>query len=867
MKRKISLLLGLVSCITAFGQGYKVYQTNGKVDAYPGATARQVTLNDDAFRYEGHEYIDLGLPSGTRWAAENMGTDSRFAMGRHYTGSAAEDGWGGDWRLPSVAEWQELQEKCTWKWTSRGNVRGYDVTGPNGNTMFLPAAGHAGKDGDYNSGLLGLSAAYWAQDGQSFVFTEGNKGVAANNGSLRLSVRNVISAGVMQEQRNGVAPTDHEYVDMGTSVLWAKYDIGAAEPGGAGDCFMPFIPVPCNDSTIADVSMEYEDKFGRMASYIYSYLFPNIEDRYSEEYQRYILEVNRCFYSRFPMGCWTRPEHDAAKVLWGDGWRLPTMKEWKELFDNCILVSMQGDKIVLTAPNGQTITFRYKGMLHASQIDNNAFSLRWQSSDICSYLTSSVPGDYPIIATLGRNVNFQEWYNRELLLPIRPVRDRNIEDVADTPEQDETEMVDLGLSSKWASRNWKADTPQERGEYVAWGEIVPKAGYTAGNYQGLGYTTNLYRQMFGKESLRLPSRADMEELAGKCTWTPEGDGYRVTGPNGNSIYMPATGFRSGMSLGNTREATCYWTADSAQALYAGPGGTVSVRGMDVALGMAVRPVMPKYLPVTEDATSVGWNSAEVICTLDKDMTCKEIGVEYWICGAYEEQPYKSSKALADISKATGGRHRVSLTLQPAITYCYRAYAMTADSTFHYGDVKRLHTAEPPAVDLGLSVRWSPVNLGAETEYSTGLAYRWYQTPDTNSLPYTYWDRISTHTYEDMLLPKSSWSNEWKVPTKEQFEELVSKCKWEWCDGESDINTGVCRSGYRVTGPNGNSIFLNAGGRVVSNVSLETEGFGTHGYYQTSDWLPNSAYCILKISGSGAEHSFGADWYSIRPVKE
>ena len=53
---------------------------------------------------------------------------------------AARANWGGTWRLPTKTEMQELIDKCTWTWTTQNGVKGYKVTGPNGNSIFLPDA-------------------------------------------------------------------------------------------------------------------------------------------------------------------------------------------------------------------------------------------------------------------------------------------------------------------------------------------------------------------------------------------------------------------------------------------------------------------------------------------------------------------------------------------------------------------------------------------------------------------------------------------------------------------------------------------------------------------------------------------------------
>lgn len=55
---------------------------------------------------------------------------------------AAIANWGGSWRMPTKAEQDELQTKCTWEWKELNGKKGYKVTGPNGNFIFLPAAGY-----------------------------------------------------------------------------------------------------------------------------------------------------------------------------------------------------------------------------------------------------------------------------------------------------------------------------------------------------------------------------------------------------------------------------------------------------------------------------------------------------------------------------------------------------------------------------------------------------------------------------------------------------------------------------------------------------------------------------------------------------
>lgn len=81
---------------------------------------------------------------------------------------AASVNWGGSWRLPTINELMELREKCTWKWTTLNGVNGYEVTGPNNNSIFIPAAGiRVGSELNY-SGTMGT---YWTSSTfDDFIF-------------------------------------------------------------------------------------------------------------------------------------------------------------------------------------------------------------------------------------------------------------------------------------------------------------------------------------------------------------------------------------------------------------------------------------------------------------------------------------------------------------------------------------------------------------------------------------------------------------------------------------------------------------------------------------------------------------------------
>ena len=124
------------------------------------------------------EYVDLGLPSGVKWATFNVGATKPEEYGDYFAWGetepkelydestysekeedAATANWGSEWRMPTQAEQDELRTECSWTWMTKNDVNGYKVVGPNGNSIFLPAAGYCSGSSLYNVGHKGF---YWA---------------------------------------------------------------------------------------------------------------------------------------------------------------------------------------------------------------------------------------------------------------------------------------------------------------------------------------------------------------------------------------------------------------------------------------------------------------------------------------------------------------------------------------------------------------------------------------------------------------------------------------------------------------------------------------------------------------------------------
>ena len=175
-----------------------------------------VFASASAWADDEHEYVDLGLPSGTLWATCNVGASRPQDVGLYFAwgeteghGTDLSDGysfswenykwgnstselltlfskynfkpetgldgyidgkfildpeddaayvnWGSEWRTPSKAQFDELKEKCTWTQTTVQGVDGYEVTGPSGNSIFLPVTGWRLDD------MLLDGGAYWTR--------------------------------------------------------------------------------------------------------------------------------------------------------------------------------------------------------------------------------------------------------------------------------------------------------------------------------------------------------------------------------------------------------------------------------------------------------------------------------------------------------------------------------------------------------------------------------------------------------------------------------------------------------------------------------------------------------------------------------
>lgn len=207
-------------------------------------------MAQENFQINGHAYVDLGLPSGTLWATCNVGASSPWEPGNYYAWGEIEPKeayreencwtselplgdisgfdkcdvatavWGKDWGVPTAKELKELAFICEWRWGSMNGCNVYRVTGPNGKSIFLPAAGYAvgGERLDY--GNVGL---YWSsspsaelyQEAQSLSFYhKASAHMGETNRSYGYSVRPVVRGTALIGESSGVDFLEEEMIPI-----------------------------------------------------------------------------------------------------------------------------------------------------------------------------------------------------------------------------------------------------------------------------------------------------------------------------------------------------------------------------------------------------------------------------------------------------------------------------------------------------------------------------------------------------------------------------------------------------------------------------------------------------------------------------
>ena len=530
-----------------------------------------------------HEYVDLGLPSGTLWATMNVGATvpedfgdyfawgetapkdvydfntykwcmgSSYAITKYCTDSslgyngfvddkteldpeddAAYVNWGTEWRMPSIDQIQELVNECDWQWTTRNGVNGRLATSKhNGASLFLPTAGYRWYDE--------LSHASWGHYWSRTLYVDGSDvaySLYFNSGILR---------------------ADYDSRDNGQSVRAVTKEVHAQsfnyDVNGDGSV------------TVADVTAIYDFLLGNVPIENHEYVdlglpsgtlwaTTNVGASSPEGYGDYFAWgetapksvydwstykwcdgsyntlTKYCFNSSYGYNGFVDnlteldPEDDAATAAWGAEWCMPSTDQILELLYYCTTE--------WTTRNG------VNGCLFTSNI--NGTSLFLPAAGYCADspsqgleglvgagfggVYSSRSLYYPYDTLLGTCLNFDSentgWFYRDRNTgkSVRPVR---------VQQEPEHESVDLGLPSGtlWATMNIGANAPEDYGDYFAWGETEPKDVYNWSTYKWCNGSNNTLTKYCTDSNYGYNgfvdnlTELDLEDDVATINWGPE----------------------------------------------------------------------------------------------------------------------------------------------------------------------------------------------------------------------------------------------------------------------------------------------------------------------------------------------------------
>ena len=488
------------------------------------------------------------------------------------------------------------------------------------------------------------------------------------------------------------------------------------------------------------------------------------------------------------------------------------------------------------------------------------------------------------------------------------------------------QVVDLGLSVKWASFNLGATKPEEYGDYYAWGETEPKSDYSWSTYKwcnGSPSTLTKYNTYSGYGTVdnktvldleddaahvnwggnwRMPTLAEQQELLDNCTWEWTNN-YNGTGVSGRkvtsnkagytdkSIFLPVAGFTDGKDFSDTRTGGYYWcsslgTGHSYNAnhihFYIGDCFYSASRR---SCGRSVRPVYGEFVPVE----SISLNKISL------DLYRGEVGQLTATISPSNATNKDVHWVSSDESVATVSEIGLVRAIAPG-TATITAYASNGVSTACMVTVNKMDLSLPDAVDavdLGLpsGLKWATMNVGATRPEQYGEWFAWGETEpkweydcstykfelgtDYNGPFSKYITKSNYGTVDNktVLDPEDdaahvNWGDSWRMPTYSEWKELIDNCTCTWT------------SDYNGTGVAGRIVTSNKSGYTDKSIFLPAAGyrFGTnlgnawsYGFYWSSSLYTDDPCYAYRVSFYSDdvyyELSLRYDGFSIRPVSE
>ena len=280
---------------------------------------------------------------------------------------------------------------------------------------------------------------------------------------------------------------------------------------------------------------------------------------------------------------------------------------------------------------------------------------------------------------------------------------------------------------------------------------------------------------------------------------------------------------------------------------------------------------------TGEASDITYYSAKLRGVVNVDISTYE-SIEYGIMWAQtKEELNVNDGRLKSAEILVGKDFEITLAfLSAEKEYYYCAYILLNEIQYEFGKIQKFKTGNLPtleAVDLGLSVKWANMNIGATRPDDSGDFFAWgdikdiednslydYKWYDDDARKYTKYNSVDNKTILD---PEDDaahviWGDDWRMPTAAEMSELIRECDWE---------IDEIRDGYIVTSKkNGNSIYIPDGGYL-------TEAHISKYYGQTFLWsstLDSESHHLARCL-HGASYALGIPFEGrekglpIRPV--
>ena len=511
----------------------------------------------------------------------------------------AQGEWHWHWRMPTYDEIKELLDYCGSEWTSIKGVYGRKFTAHNGNSIFFPAAGYrynsssysVGKYGQYWSSTVLESLPYRAYDLQvgpeeakwrDVANRVGGQSVRAISDSLSflsLSLsEHYLSLTVGQTATVKITSGSGSYSlkSSNTAVATASRSGNTISIKGIKAGTATITVTDTQTQQTATVTVEVKAATASLALSAYS-MSINVGET----------------------GTITITSGSGSYSLKSSSTAVATASR------SGSTISIKGIKagsatITVTDTQTQqskTISVTVKAVSNSLAL--SSYSLNIKVGGTATVTITSGSGSYSInnpdgnivgVSKSGNTLTFTGKKAGSVNVKITDTQTQQTKTVTVTVTSGGAQAVDLGLPSgtKWASCNVGATKPEEYGDYYAWGETETKSDYSWNTYKwcnGTPQTLTKYctsssngkvdnkkvldasddvaRVKWGG-SWRIPTQDEVEELKDKCSqeWiTVNGvKGRKFTGPNGNSIFLPAAGYRVSSFLSGAGSDGRYWSS-------------------------------------------------------------------------------------------------------------------------------------------------------------------------------------------------------------------------------------------------------------------------------------------------------------------